>query len=77
MRITGRPFQWRETSGGHRHATANEDVREGQIITTLCGYRFTAERWHAVPYPECAECDRVWREVEGIPRHDNRMAGAR
>lgn len=67
MRITGRPFQWIETSGGRRHATADEDVREGRGIVTLCGYRVTAERWHGWPYPTCLDCETVWRQVEGLP----------
>lgn len=68
---TPRPFQWVEASQVRHAVPAELELTIGLQITTLCGtHAVVADRDpnKECPYPECRECDRVWRQIEGIPR---------
>lgn len=73
---TNRPFRWMEsiaaTEGGAvkgRHAyPADIELREDDEVTSICGAPTVIHASQGeCPYPQCQACDRVWRDVEGIP----------
>jgi hypothetical protein len=74
MMRTPRPFRWVEAARTRHAVPADLPLRDGQEITTLCGEHVAlVHRDPRRAWPECAECDRVWREVEGIPRLASRI----
>lgn len=68
---TPHPFRWVEASKVRHAIPADALPAPDEEITAICGQLVVlehlgvrAEGWH----PECRECDRVWREVDDIPR---------
>lgn len=55
-----------------RHAAIlDHQPYRGQRILTLCGvYGVVTPAEPGMPAGECEDCDRVWRDSEGIERRD-------
>ena len=74
---TNRPFRWleaiavvRDRAAKGRHAyPADSRLVDGDEVAAICGTPTVIHQHKAGregPYPQCGECDRVWRDVEGI-----------
>lgn len=57
-----------------RHAMDGRRPLTGHWITTLCGEdAIVTDPVPGMPAPECMDCDRVWREQEGVQPRDVRV----
>lgn len=68
MMRTGRPFRWVEAARGRHAIPEHAQPEPGEEITAICGAAVVLT--NVCPrraFPECADCDRVWRQTEGIP----------
>ena len=86
MMNTNRPFRWLESialphdrAAKGRHAyPADSRLVEGDEVTAICGAPTVIHQHKSGregPYPQCAGCDRVWRDAEGISSVYDQPAG--
>lgn len=67
---TPRPFRWWEASRVRHAYPAELEPAPGERVSAICGESTVIgahDRQREAPHPECRDCDRVWRRVEGIP----------
>jgi hypothetical protein len=57
-----------------RHAICGPPPGVGDVVDTLCGVSATVVVPKPGMYaPECRNCDRAWRSIEGIPQRPEHL----